>query len=523
MPDDEQQKRKTRQQRIFSLVICFMAAWLGTVPYVSRLELQLVIALPGGLLLSGSLRRLLDGHRLLFVQDQFRRLLEHLLTRMTAGATLEKAFIDAPSSLVLLLGKKSALLSSLQHMEKQLSAHQPLNRLLTKLASCLPCHEAAIFLKILPALQKSGGNVSQYIRQQLRMVTEEITLHQEISAETTQRRTEALILALMPFGLTICLQKSSVLYAFGQDIPGIAVIGMISAYVLAILAAGLTLSALGRRSDPPRLSQCQVTAFHRCRFLFNFPGRLLGAIYQNLLPENYGIRLKQILYEFISPGDQDSLPFSQPYFEQKALFCLIGLGTGSALLLAFPGQIYWLLILPVLLSIFQDSQIFALVRKKQLQYRLDYPAFINLVTALLQAGLSLHTAMRVCLDSIQQNPADARKKQTLSVMQKDLAEISGQLQLGLPIGWIIEKIASACSVPEIQAALMYLVRYERMGGQEILDLMQMQSAACWSLYRQAMRKQVEQQSLRLLLPMMLDLISVILTAILPAWISLRSI
>ena len=54
-------------------------------------------------------------------------------------------------------------------------------------------------------------------------------------------------------------------------------------------------------------------------------------------------------------------------------------------------------------------------------------------------------------------------------------------------------------------------------------MLTLQSAACWSLHRNAARKQLEQQSLKLLLPMTLDLVAVLLTALLPAVFSLQTL
>jgi hypothetical protein len=97
------------------------------------------------------------------------------------------------------------------------------------------------------------------------------------------------------------------------------------------------------------------------------------------------------------------------------------------------------------------------------------------------------------------------------------------IQIGVPVSLALEKIAAGCSVPEVQSALLLMVRYDRDGGPENLELLQMQTTACWAMYRNALRKQLERQSLKLLLPMTLDLASVMLTAILPAIQSLQSI
>jgi Flp pilus assembly protein TadB len=501
--------------------ICMLAAWLGAVPYVDNHVWQLALALPGGYLIFWSFHKWLKSRRSIFILEQFKFLLEHLLARMSAGATLEKAFIDAPDGLGDLLGKKSLLMASLRQVEQKLLSHQPIDRLLNQIEESLPCPEAAVFLKILPGLRHSGGNVGQFVRQNLCMAVEKISLHQEVGAETTQRRTEAGILALLPFGLTLMLQKSSALFDGNSGADPIFKVGMISAYVLSVAAAALALSAMtpayGQSPGKIRKSSGkQMTG----KF-FRLPGRLLQRIYQDMMPETTMVRLTQALQDHKVPDGSDQLQARQIFFERKTLFILSGLMIGTSFMLFLPGQIIWLAIMPVFLSLLQDLQMLSSGRGNRLLYRMEYPVWINLLSALLQAGMSLHNALSVSLDSLQKEWR-IWKKPVSSLLNRDLSEIGKQLHLGLPAGWIIEKTSLSCPDPEIQAALLLLARYERTGGQEILDLLQMQSAACWNLYRQAIRKQMEQQSLQLLLPMMLDLISVILTAVLPAWISFRS-
>jgi hypothetical protein len=114
------------------------------------------------------------------------------------------------------------------------------------------------------------------------------------------------------------------------------------------------------------------------------------------------------------------------------------------------------------------------------------------------------------------------KSQTYGILAHDLHMIDRQLQLGMPAGQLLERVCLQLPVPEIQAALLLMARYSRTGGQEILNLLQMQSASCWSVYRQSMRRQIEQQTVLLLVPMMLDLLAVIIIAMLPALLTLST-
>jgi len=425
-------------------------------------------------------------------------------------------------SLALLLGHKSHLLADLKDMEQQLAAHQPLERLLAKLGSGLSCSEAQVCFRILPGLRQAGGQVSQYIRQQLKMTTEKLALQQDLNAETTQRRSEALILMMMPFALAGILRQTDDLLYQGINNSPAGFLGMFLAYVMAMLAIILTLSALSFNPRTPTTLKIKnpSSRLHRLR-LFRFIGNQLLGFYKNHLPESYGARLLQILHdEATLPG---ILLTGQLFFESKAIYCLVCILPGILFCLASPRLVFCLAAIPIAASLMQDQMIFSRVRKRQAEYQLDYPIFLNLVTSLLQAGLSLHIVMDIALASLCSGQTGLQSAVISESLRFDLLHIQKQLRIGMPADMILEKAAAQCTISEVQSALMLMVRYDRTGEPEILQLLQMQATACWSLRRNAMRKQLERQSMSLLLPMTLDLISVMITAVLPAVISMQGI
>jgi hypothetical protein len=75
-------------------------------------------------------------------------------------------------------------------------------------------------------------------------------------------------------------------------------------------------------------------------------------------------------------------------------------------------------------------------------------------------------------------------------------------------------------IPEAQSGLLLVARYGRLGTKEVLNLLSLQSSACWNLCRNAARKKQERESLGLLFPMTVDFICVLIVATTPAIISL---
>ena len=504
-------KRKTKML-VFSA--CLFIAWLGTLPFIESNWIRAVSALISGILLSRSLHNWLKTKRLLFVREQFKWLLEHLLSRLSAGATLEHAFIAAPSSLGVLLGRKSVLLDQLKRIEIQLLSRQPLDLLLPGLIPSLPCSEAQSFFRILPVLRQSGGDICQFIRQELRLIIELLVLYRDLNTETTQRQTEALILTLMPFALAVLLRQSSDMFA-PQSFSTPGAVAMLAAFILAMTAAVLTLSSIGfadphHKSKSLPVSATKITK-HR---LFQFLGSIGHQIYRNWLPEIYGSRLLQILQEQAKHPFQLGTDIIQIYFKTKALYFLAGLLPGALMLIACPGQFFWIPACSFSFVLLQDQQVFTLSKNQRLDCQLDYPPFLGLVAALLQAGLSLHIALDICLKTMQNS--------TTKNIHSDLASLNKSIKIGVPAYQAIEKLAADCPVTEVQSALLLIVRYDRDGGHENLQLLQMQIAACWSMHRNSMQKQVEKQTLKLLVPMALDLVAVMVTAVAPVIQSFQS-
>jgi hypothetical protein len=78
-------------------------------------------------------------------------------------------------------------------------------------------------------------------------------------------------------------------------------------------------------------------------------------------------------------------------------------------------------------------------------------------------------------------------------------------------------------LPEISAALRCAARYDQQGSGELLSLLGMQSAASWQIYRNGLRRRLEQRALLLFLPMGMALINVLAIAVVPALASFQTL
>jgi Flp pilus assembly protein TadB len=94
--------------KIFGLAgLILTGVWLMTGLFIPSPLPRTIAGFLASLLLTRSLRRWFKNRHLLHCREQYRGLLEHLLSRLSAGWTLERAFMDAPISLSRQVGEKT--------------------------------------------------------------------------------------------------------------------------------------------------------------------------------------------------------------------------------------------------------------------------------------------------------------------------------------------------------------------------------------------------------------------------------
>ncbi|MEA4888710.1 MAG: hypothetical protein VB070_04505 [Clostridiaceae bacterium] len=525
MPNQTEPKRVlSLPNQLFCVLICLILSWLAALSFFTKPELRLVMIIPGFILLIHAILQWQRKRQILTSREQLKWFLELLLSRLSAGATLEHSFCDTVPGLSQLLGNKSPFLQSLRQVNRQLAAHQPLETLLPQLSRQLHCPEAQTFFYALPELRKMGGQVILYVRQHLQMVTEQLSLQQDLNAETTQRQTEAYVLAIMPFLLAILLRQSADEASVAALSQPAGIIGMVAAFLMALFAAALTLSSTGFDTRDKKKLYCLPVYRGRVKNYTTHICHLFHHIYRDILPESYGSRILQILINTSHPESNSDRTTLTDFFMHKAVLLTASLIPGLVILLIDPIGVIWLLILPLIVTLLHDQQIFMFQRQKITEYRLEYPIFLNLTVALLQTGLSLHKTLLICTKMISESSQlNSRKATAGNALQQDLSRTSRLLRTGRPIEQVLDLLSKNCPLPEAQAALLLMSRYDHSGGMENLQLLSLQTSACWSVYRNTLRKQLERQSLRLLVPMTLDLLAVLVTTLLPAVLSLRTI
>lgn len=175
----------------------FAAIWL-----ISRhLVLSAAIA-PVGLWYPRLLRERLRNRRKQKLRMQFKEMLQALSSMLSAGRSVENAFLTLEDELALLLADpRSDLLRELRAIANHLRNGEPLEGLLQDLANRSGLEEVRYFSEAVAVCKRSGGDLIDIVRSTSQLLGEKLDVELELSVLMAQKRFESRILMVMPFAL----------------------------------------------------------------------------------------------------------------------------------------------------------------------------------------------------------------------------------------------------------------------------------------------------------------------------------
>ena len=204
------------------------------------------------------------------------------------------------------------------------------------------------------------------------------------------------------------------------------------------------------------------------------------------------------------------------YLRQKVKYLICGIAI-SLLLFISRAVPLWLVFLTIIIfPILQDLLVLNEEENNKQFYRLSYPPFLSMLSLLMESGLTLQIALGLSIDATKKLVCGQRLGIELELAQKSV-------ETGVTGAEAVRKLAAQCPLPEISAALRCAARYDQQGSGELLSLLGMQSAASWQIYRNGLRRRLEQRALLLFLPMGMALINVLAIAVVPALASFQTL
>ena len=200
----------------------------------------------------------------------------------------------------------------------------------------------------------------------------------------------------------------------------------------------------------------------------------------------------------------------EQYLKKQLLTGTVFLILSASILLSLGKSPLFALLFTAAILLLGGFEIRSDVERKREDLMSDIPLFLCLISTLLESGMQLPKAISICAKAFDENKS----------LSLEIKNLRAMILSGIPASDAIEKFSLRIQIPEAQAALLLIARYGRLGTSEVLNMLNLQSQACWNLCRNASRKRQEREALGMIIPMTLDFISVLMVAMTPAIISL---
>lgn len=496
------------------MLTAILPARLGAMAFLGTAPEGWMAAIPGALLLGTGLYIYFRRREEDMLLIQYQHLLGYLNTRLSAGIPLEMGLASAVNPVTDQIGHRNAVARALKRLTNNLQAQMALQPALAAFVRDVNLPDCQRDFTILSLLSNLGGKIDVYVRQTHHDLTAQINAKNEVAHERRGNTSEAVILSLIPFAMAQFVNNTSGSYSSGLSQEMIT-LPMAVLYIMAMAAIFILLTALAPKKVVMKKSPKKKQSKRKLLPDTMTPiARVLSKVYLDVLPGQLGLSLASAV---CLPTDDHDAAWAR-YMNQKVRD--LATGTAMAIVIAFTSRPHPLIALLIVLIVplFRDLSVTSATGKRREGYRFYYPSVINTLYILLESGLTLDRALRIVAKVTL--PQTRRRDQNPVV--SDLKQAVLRLDTGFNSAMAVQHLAERCPLPEIQAALHLMARYEREGGREILDLIHIQAARGRQLYRDAIRGRAEQRSLLLTLPMAIDLMVVMATVVLPAILSMRS-
>lgn len=140
---------------------------------------------------------------------QFRDALNSMSVAVQAGYSVENAVSACTRDLQQLYGKKEDIVEEFSYIEAQQKISVPVEELFLDLGKRCKVEDIENFASVLYTAKRSGGDLGNVIQKVARMLGDKIDVKKEIEATLAAKKTEQMIMSLMPVGIILYLQLAS--------------------------------------------------------------------------------------------------------------------------------------------------------------------------------------------------------------------------------------------------------------------------------------------------------------------------
>ena len=436
------------------------------------------------------------------MRTQLLVLLQVLTTSVSSGYSIEKSLLLIRPVIERTFGKRSMLLKPLINLENNLKLHVSLEESLNTFAQQISFPETVPVFHALAISGEIGNNSLSILRSSCQMLSELNAVQGEIAASNAGKNAEAAILCVMPFGITFALNYMSHEYLDMARNTRTGSFLLACAFGICTVACAMLLKFMSHEYGRKAYKSELATNMNAGK-AYNTP---LTKLVKMIFPASF-ITARHELFNELSVNPDYTY---EQYLKKQLLTGTVFLILSASILITLGKNPLFALFLTAALLLLGGFEIRSDVERKREDLMSDIPLFMCLISTLLESGMQLPKAISICSKAFDENKS----------LSLEIKNLRAMVLSGIPASDAIEKFSLRIQIPEAQAALLLIARYGRLGTSEVLNMLNLQSQACWNLCRNASRKRQEREALGMIIPMTLDFISVLMVAMTPAIISL---
>jgi tight adherence protein C len=169
-------------------------------------------------------------------------------------------------------------------------------------------------------------------------------------------------------------------------------------------------------------------------------------------------------------------------------------------------------ILLALIPFWTDRELDKKINRRKRAILVDLPGCINTLAVLINAGLPLTAALqKITLDGSANRP-----------LYKELRQLMVEIHAGRPVNQAYEDFAHRCKVPEITRFVSAMLQNLNRGNADLVYVLRILSQEAWVQRKDIARKQGEEASSKLVLPMVMVFLAVAIIVLAPAVMSMSN-
>lgn len=143
---------------------------------------------------------------------QFKAMVETVSNSLSAGYSLEKAFVEAQRDLRLVYSERDMIFLELKGLLTGIQMNIPIEQLLANFGMRSGVDDIANFANVVTVAKKSGGNLVRIIQKTMNSISDKLAVEEEIETMIAAKKYEQKIMMIMPYGIIFYLRVTDTTY-----------------------------------------------------------------------------------------------------------------------------------------------------------------------------------------------------------------------------------------------------------------------------------------------------------------------